>query len=378
MKKKNTCRYCFWLLMSAAIIAAGTVNVFAEEVADLMVRPAMKSNLAVNSVLLSVVNTGKRLVAVGERGHILLSDDCGVSWRQANVPVSVTLTAVCFSSPQKGWAVGHCGVVLKTENGGESWIKSLDGIQAAALIMKAVTQKAQTGESASEQMEKEIAVAQRLVDEGPDKPFLDIYFENDQNGYIIGAYNFIFRTENGGMSWLPWLDNMENPDNLHLYGIRRMNSHIFVAGERGILLRSVDKGQTFESLLSPYEGSYFGLLPMENGELIIFGLRGKAYKSLDRGITWKSIDTGVSASISAATVLQDNTVVLVAQSGEVVISRDNGGTFNALPIEGRFPFTGITQAGNGNLVLVGVRGVRMFPIAPKRADSLKQSGGEHS
>jgi len=61
---------------------------------------------------------------------VILSDDDGATWHQAKVPVSVTLTAVSFGTPAKGWAVGHSGIVLHTEDGGETWVKQLDGIQA--------------------------------------------------------------------------------------------------------------------------------------------------------------------------------------------------------------------------------------------------------
>ncbi len=60
----------------------------------------------------------------GERGIVLLSDDAGVSWRQAKVPVSVSLTAVQFVDAEQGWAVGHLGVVLHTQDGGGNLAKA--------------------------------------------------------------------------------------------------------------------------------------------------------------------------------------------------------------------------------------------------------------
>jgi photosystem II stability/assembly factor-like uncharacterized protein len=63
--------------------------------------------------LTGIARAGKRLVAVGERGIVVLSDDDGATWRQASVPVSVTLAAVQFPTPTQGWVVGHYGVVLR-------------------------------------------------------------------------------------------------------------------------------------------------------------------------------------------------------------------------------------------------------------------------
>ena len=65
--------------------------------------PARTSALAPKAPLNGVALAGNRLVAVGQRGFILYSDNSGVTWTQSSsVPVSSDLTAVYFFSPQKG------------------------------------------------------------------------------------------------------------------------------------------------------------------------------------------------------------------------------------------------------------------------------------
>src|SRR5580765_4846300 len=82
--------------------------------ADPLDVPAVASSLAPSRLLNGVARAGGRIVAVGQRGHILSSDDQGKTWTQASVPVSVDLLAVHFPTPGKGWVVGHSGVVLAT------------------------------------------------------------------------------------------------------------------------------------------------------------------------------------------------------------------------------------------------------------------------
>src|SRR5690606_9884464 len=106
---------------------------------------------AQHSLQLAVSRAGNRLVAVGERGVVLLSDDDGRNWHQAeNVPVSVTLTDVHFVSATHGWAVGHSGVVLHSADGGETWQRQLDGNQAAKIILEDARQRAAAGEAGAE------------------------------------------------------------------------------------------------------------------------------------------------------------------------------------------------------------------------------------
>eukprot|EP01030_Chromulinospumella_sphaerica_P016702 gene16702-16516_t len=70
-----------------------------------------------------LLNLGSRVVAVGERGSILLSDDQGVSWQPASVAPQrdATLTALVALDPQRLLAVGHDGLILRSTDAGSHW-----------------------------------------------------------------------------------------------------------------------------------------------------------------------------------------------------------------------------------------------------------------
>ena len=88
--------------------------------ADVLDTPAQRTPLASKSLLNGIARAGTRLVAVGQRGHIVVSTDGGANWKQSAVPVSSDLTAVYFVDEKRGWAVGHDGVVLHTDDGGDA------------------------------------------------------------------------------------------------------------------------------------------------------------------------------------------------------------------------------------------------------------------
>uniref|UniRef100_UPI00036A9E88 WD40/YVTN/BNR-like repeat-containing protein n=1 Tax=Pseudomonas putida TaxID=303 RepID=UPI00036A9E88 len=147
-----------WLLAACC----GLPPAFAGDSVDVLAQPALQGPQALRAVLQDVARADARLVAVGERGVVLLSDDNGATWRQATaVPVSVSLTAVQFIDARNGWAVGHAGVVLHSQDGGEHWSVQLDGKRAAAL-------EVQAAEAAAD--ERRLAAAQRLLADGADKP----------------------------------------------------------------------------------------------------------------------------------------------------------------------------------------------------------------
>lgn len=320
-----------------------------------MAMPALRSAKAEHATLLAVTRAGARLVAAGERGIILISDDEGKTWQQAKVPTSVNLTALRFVDAKQGWAVGHMGLILHTTDGGLSWSKQLDGVEAAHLAVEAVRDSGD---------KRQIKLANFLVSDGPDKPFFDLWMDAQGKGFAVGAFNLIFRTEDFGAHWSYWSPRLENPYGLHLYAITRLGEDFFIAGEQGLLLRSQDGGEHFKALESPYEGSWFGILATGAGDLFAYGLRGNAYVSHDGGDSWQPCETGSRVSFSAATELADGRVVFANQAGQLFASADRGHSFQPLQGLPGTPFASITQADSGELILASLRGLsRLAPTA---------------
>ena len=324
--------------------------------------PAAISPLAVRSPLLAVARAGTRLVAVGQRGHILTSDDQGAHWLQAEVPVSTDLVALQFPSAQHGWAVGHDGVILHSSDGGRRWERQLDGRQAAALMQAAYSQGARSKES-----DAALTEARRMLADGPDLPFLDVCFTDERHGYAVGAFNLIFTTSDGGAHWVPASERADNPRSQHLYGIRAVRTSdaagvtrddITIVGELGLVLRLDPASQRFTAVPTPYPGTFFGLLATPD-LLLAYGLRGNAWRSLDAGKSWQQIATQVQTGLTGAALLDDGRIALVSQGGQLLLSSDQAASFKVLAGIKPVPIFGVSPAGGKALALVGARGVRI-------------------
>ena len=59
--------------------------------------------LIAESLLLDAAVAGGRVIAVGERGHVLVSNDQGRSWTQVEAPTRSTLTAVTAGDQRHLW-----------------------------------------------------------------------------------------------------------------------------------------------------------------------------------------------------------------------------------------------------------------------------------
>jgi photosystem II stability/assembly factor-like uncharacterized protein len=322
---------------------------------DVLERPALASPIAARHLLLAVTQAGDALVAVGPRGHILVSPDAGMSWNQAAVPVSSDLTAVYFPSPKRGWAVGHDGVVLATSDGGATWTKQLDGRAVNALVLADLKTKLAANPQ-STLLQGLTAEAERNVEAGADKPFLDVWFENDTTGWVVGAYNLLLRTTDGGQTWESWYDRTENPRLMNLYAIRPAAGHLFIAGEGGTVLRLDAAVGRFVAVPVDYAGSLFGIADTGDA-VLVHGLRGNAFRSIDTGASWTRVDAGLPATIVSSTSPQPGVVILADQGGRLAISHDGATTFKPVPVQKTLPLTSIVDVGGGRLAATGPFGV---------------------
>jgi len=335
--------------------------------ADPLAQPALQSEMAPSSLMLDVTAAGERLVAVGERGYILLSGDDGHSWRQAPSPVSVTLTRVYFVDSQFGWAVGHGGVVLHSEDGGDTWKKQLDGVEAAQIELNAALnmQAAVPGQAA----DRRLSSANRLVEEGADKPLLAVHFFDRRSGLVVGAYGLALSTQDGGSSWHSITDRLDNPMGLHLYSFLDLNGTYFIAGEQGLLLRSEDHGASYAALDSPASGTIFGLLQTSPRGVLAYGLRGKAYLSEDRGASWVRVANNQPVTLTAGARLGNGNLLLVDETGRTLISKDAGRSLNASSLAEPTYLTGLTTTPDGALAISSLRGVIRLPLNELNGES---------
>lgn len=301
--------------------------------------------LASRAMLLGAAYAGARIVVVGERGNILLSDDQGASWRQVPAPTLSTLTAVYFADSSHGCAVGHDQVILRTEDAGEHWTRTHVDVTAAG-------------------------------------PLLDVYFRDVDHGFAVGAYSAFFTTADGGRSWQaqtfapvatkpapgrkPAATAADDEGmQYHLNAISAAsNGKLYIAAEAGHIYRSDDGGATWLTLPSPYEGSFFGALPLDGDALLAFGLRGHLYRSENAGANWTEIATDVHTMLTSGVRLAHDGVAVTGLAGVLLVSGDGGHTFRLEQQAERKGMSKGVVVGE-RLLTVGENGVKLRELTGK-------------
>jgi photosystem II stability/assembly factor-like uncharacterized protein len=301
-------------LVALASVAGGT---------EAEIEYALRSDLAIRSLLLDVDRAGDRLVAVGAWGHVVLSDDDGLTWRQArSVPTRRTLTSVSFPDAQHGWAVGHDAVVIHSSDGGETWVRQFDAADEEATL-------------------------------------LSVWFENARHGFAVGSFGLMLETRDGGATWSRRRLGKPGEEDPHLNEIfRGPEGSLFVAAEFGRVYRTLDGGATWQRFETGYEGSMWGGIALPDGDLLVYGLRGHAFRSEDLGETWREVETGTEQSIQDASMLPGGVLALVGLGGLMEQSRDEGRTFEVGYVPDRRGIAAVTPGRGTEVLLFGERGVR--------------------
>lgn len=323
-------RELFTSAMLTCFVIASPVLAAPQSAVD---RPVVVSAKASKSLLLDMTVAGKRIIAVGDRGHILFSDDGGNAWTQAKVPVSVMLTGVYFANAQEGWAVGHNGVVLFSSDAGASWRLQHSDKNAG--------------------------------DERIGAPLLDVWFSDNMNGYAVGAYGYFLVTHDGGVSWSENSSAINNPDGWHLNGISGLpdGSAVFIVGERGMLFRSTDKGVTWTTLPAPFDGSFFGVSPLAPNLVLVYGLQGKLFRSSDAGSSWQQVQTGVTSGLNNAVLMPDGRIVVAGNAGVLMTANDSSLNFIPQTRQDRQSISSMLPLPGGELLTAGEGGLKKLPAS---------------
>lgn len=275
-------------------------------------------------VLVDAERFGNRIVAVGDHGYIVITDDFGKTWRRAKAPAAPLITAIDFLDDQLAIAVGHDSVILATSDRGETW--------------------SQVFAAAQEQ-----------------RPLLDVIFVRRDFAVAVGAYGAYYDSVDGGKTWNA---RKVTNDDKHFNAIVELgDGRLVILGEAGTILASNDWGKAWTPVASPYKGSFFGGVVAADGAVVAFGMRGRIFRSKDKGATWIAVENASTATLMGGEKLPDGSIVLVGAAGTALLSRDNGVSFVPITTGTTRALSKAVQGEAGVVMLLGEAGSREARVA---------------
>jgi photosystem II stability/assembly factor-like uncharacterized protein len=301
-----------------------------------------------------VTRSNTRLVAVGEQGTLLLADDPRGPWRQADIEKNrgSTLTRVVFLDGGVVLAVGHDSWILRSQDRGANW-------------------------------------SEVRFDSERSEPLLGLAGPFAGKLYAFGAFGQFLVSRDNGLGWQsetlveeggkakPQAQVSDDPlamfataadiggglTGSHLNDMERAgDGSLILVGERGLIARSTNNGESWRVLPQIYSGSFYGILTLRGDRLLIHGMRGHVFYSDDFGQTWKQSKVPIANSLFGGAVQGDGDAVLVGASNAMLLSQDNGESFLHVSKKGPHGLAAILPLENEELLKVGEGGLALVSL----------------
>lgn len=238
-----------------------------------------------------------------------------------------------------GYVVGAGGAVMKTTDGGVTWVPVKQDKTRLALMDISVEGEhliatAQLGQILVRRGDGEW----KKIETGSPMRLLAVDHNASGKGIVVGQFGTIMVTEDGGASWQPvtppWDEWSELGFGAQLYDVTLDDSgQITVVGEFGYVLRSHDMGKTW-TLAHEGEATLNGMVLEPGGSVgYAVGQVGTVLKTTDGGKSWTKLDLGfkehITDNLLSVDVL-DNGDVIVVGIRSMLIGSNNGSTWQKI------------------------------------------------
>lgn len=237
--------------------------------------------------------------------YIYHTTDGGEVWDKQFAPYWLCdLTDVFFLNHDLGWIVGTYGLIMKTENGGETWSKVSGGNSSDPKYLRRVYFVDELhGWAVGSPSLFSGGLVLRTVDGGETwtetsphniDVLESVYFADSLKGWICGRNGEFYHSDDGGITWTKIPFGNRSFDDIYFFN---QNNGILIHGNEAIL--SFDGGQTWDSTIyisSSYSSRRFGAYGENFGAVV--GAYGSMAKTLDGGSSWDSMKDGMTATIS--------------------------------------------------------------------------------
>lgn len=203
---------------------------------------------------------------VGANGRILRTENFGDSWEQNSRSISSSLSAVEFINENKGWIGGGSGKVWYSPDGGHHLkkrpiqpdtniynfsIRDLEFVDSSLGWAISIEHVFKTTNGGRDWRRADDSLLEATTS------LRGAHFKDDGSGWVAGGYitNKILFTPDSGKSW-----NLQRTTDKRIHDIHSPSaSYVYAVADSGIVFRSPDEGQSWDTLHTPYSSfDHFG------------------------------------------------------------------------------------------------------------------------
>lgn len=262
-------------------------------------------------------------------------------WKISPSHGSGDLVAVYFTSIDTGWIAGDNGYLASTTDGGTTWNKVTlgttedineiyfrndnNGYLVAGKKMFATRDAGRTWQ------EIQIYKAGDFRNAVPE--FLSIRFSDKKRGFVIGSLlnkaddvidSLVMRTEDGGETW----QRVIVPTKAELFHLDfNGSSHGWIVGDKGLIVATEDAGATWKTQNSGVTRALFNVDFRDDYDGYAVGGGGTILRTEDGGKTWERVTTPYAETFKRIDFADDKNGWIVGHAGSILRSSDRGKTW---------------------------------------------------
>lgn len=262
-------------------------------------------------------------------------------WKILPAHGSGDLVAVYFTSIDNGWIAGDNGYLASTTDGGQTWNKvplgttedineiyfrnDNNGYLVAGKKMFATRDAGRTWQ------EIQIYKAGDFRNAVPE--FLSIRFSDKKRGFVIGSLlnkaddvidSLVMRTEDGGDTW----QRVVVPTKAELFHLDfNGNSHGWIVGDKGLIIATEDGGSTWKVQNSGVSRALFNVDFRDDNDGYAVGGGGTILRTEDGGKSWERVITPYTETFKRIDFADDKNGWIVGHGGSILRSSDRGKTW---------------------------------------------------
>ncbi len=282
-------------------------------------------------------NTG---YAVSWGGNILKTVDGGQTWLVLSPGVVLRFNSIFCVDACIVYAVGFEGTIVKTTDGGDHW--TLQNTSEGKELTSVWFTNCSTGFAVGlTRPEDGYSVVYKttnggntwnLRNTGMTFQFFSVCFIDSLTGYLSGkdplsGYAAVLKTTNSGNTWTAVPLGAVNFFNDISFPSRDTG---YVVGNEGFMRRTVDGGNTWSSLNSGYTGRLHATFFTDRNTGYAAGDAGTVLKTTDAGDHWSSLNSGTQYDLYSAFFVSADTGYITGDFGLILHTRDGGVTWTNL------------------------------------------------
>jgi photosystem II stability/assembly factor-like uncharacterized protein len=264
-------------------------------------------------------------LVVGKSGTILKTTDGGGTWVPQASGTAENLSSI-FANTTNTFAVGDNGVILRSTNGGTIWNSGYDPITVIKNLKGVCIRKDTVGYAVGETgtilKTKGIATKIWLAEtSGTTEDLMAVHFPVDTLGYAVGANGTIVKKPKQNTAWVSQVSGTTNT----LYSVFFTDANKGIAvGANGTILKTINGGTLWSPITINTTKTLFSVNFADANNGYIAGAQGTILKTTNGGTSWILLTSATQNDLHGVVQPNANSGYTVGDNGLIMNTTSNG------------------------------------------------------